>query len=429
MEKYVISGGKPLKGEVSISGFKNAAVAILPATVLANDVCILENVPDISDIRAEIDILRELGAKVRRLSPTVLEIDTSTINTTEVPLELGQKMRASYYFLGSMLSRFGKASVPMPGGCNLGARPIDQHLKAFTAMNAEHTLDYAMVNVSSDNLAGAHVFFDVNSVGATINAMLAAVMAEGTTILENVAKEPHIVDVANFLNVMGANVRGAGTDVIKIHGVKKMHGGTYSIIPDQIEAGTFMVAAAASRGDILIKNVIPKHLEPITSKLRVCGATVEEYDDSVRVIGHEGPYNTTNIKTMPHPGFPTDLQPVMGVLLCFAKGTSIITEGIWDNRFKYCDELNKMGANIQVEGRVAVFEGVEALRPAPVSATDLRAGAALVVAALCCEGQSEVYEIRHVERGYVDIVKKFQALGGNIEKVVTPDESELKKAY
>ena len=429
MEKYVISGGKPLKGEVSISGFKNAAVAILPATVLANDVCILENVPDISDIRAEIDILRELGAKVRRLSSTVLEIDTSTINTTEVPLELGQKMRASYYFLGSMLSRFGKASVPMPGGCNLGARPIDQHLKAFTAMNAEHTLDYAMVNVSSDNLTGAHVFFDVNSVGATINAMLAAVMAEGTTILENVAKEPHIVDVANFLNVMGANVRGAGTDVIKIHGVKKMHGGTYSIIPDQIEAGTFMVAAAASRGDILVKNVIPKHLEPITSKLRVCGATVEEYDDSVRVIGHEGPYNTTNIKTMPHPGFPTDLQPVMGVLLCFAKGTSIITEGIWDNRFKYCDELNKMGANIQVEGRVAVFEGVEALRPAPVSATDLRAGAALVVAALCCEGQSEVYEIRHVERGYVDIVKKFQALGGNIEKVVTPDEPELKKAY
>ena len=429
MEKYVISGGKPLKGEVSISGFKNAAVAILPATVLANDVCVLENVPDISDIRAEIDILKELGAKVRRISSTVLEIDTSTINTTEVPLELGQKMRASYYFLGSMLSRFGKASVPMPGGCNLGARPIDQHLKAFTALGAENSLDYAMVNVESDNLTGAHVFFDVNSVGATINAMLAAVMAEGTTILENVAKEPHIVDVANFLNVMGANVRGAGTDVIKIHGVKKMHGGTYSIVPDQIEAGTFMVAAAASRGDILIKNVIPKHLEPITSKLRIVGATVEEYDDSVRVIGIDGAYNTTNIKTMPHPGFPTDLQPVMGVLLCFAKGTSIITEGIWDNRFRYCDELNKMGANIQVEGRVAVFEGVEALRPAPVSATDLRAGAALVVAALCAEGQSEVYEIRHVERGYVDIVKKFQQLGGDIRKVVVPDEQEYQKAY
>ena len=429
MEKYIISGGKPLTGEVTISGFKNAAVAILPATVLANDVCILENVPDISDIRAEINILKELGAKVQWIGPTSLEIDTSTINVTEVPLELGKKMRASYYFLGSMLSRFGEGSVPMPGGCNLGARPIDQHLKAFTAFGAEHSIDYAMVNVKSDNLHGAHVFFDTISVGATINAMLAAVMAEGTTILENVAKEPHIVDVANLLNVMGANVRGAGTDVIKIHGVKKMHGCTYSIIPDQIEAGTFMVAAAASRGDILVKNVIPKHLEPITSKLRVIGAEVEEFDDSIRVKGIEGTYNTTNIKTMPHPGFPTDLQPVMGVLLCFAKGTSIITEGIWDNRFKYCDELNKMGANIQVEGRVAVFEGVEELRPAPVSATDLRAGAALVVAALCAEGQSEVYEIQHVERGYVDIVKKIRALGGDIQKVAITETAELKNAY
>ena len=429
MEKYIISGGKPLTGEVTISGFKNAAVAILPATVLANDVCILENVPDISDIRAEINILKELGAKVQWIGPTSLEIDTSTINVTEVPLELGKKMRASYYFLGSMLSRFGEGSVPMPGGCNLGARPIDQHLKAFTAFGAEHSIDYAMVNVKSDNLHGAHVFFDTISVGATINAMLAAVMAEGTTILENVAKEPHIVDVANLLNVMGANVRGAGTDVIKIHGVKKMHGCTYSIIPDQIEAGTFMVAAAASRGDILVKNVIPKHLEPITSKLRIIGAEVEEFDDSIRVKGIEGTYNTTNIKTMPHPGFPTDLQPVMGVLLCFAKGTSIITEGIWDNRFKYCDELNKMGANIQVEGRVAVFEGVEELRPAPVSATDLRAGAALVVAALCAEGQSEVYEIQHVERGYVDIVKKIRALGGDIQKVAVTETAELKNAY
>ncbi len=429
MEKYVISGGRPLTGEVTISGFKNAAVAILPATVLANDVCVLENVPDISDIRAEINILKELGAKVQWIGPTSLEIDTSSIDVTEVPLELGKKMRASYYFLGSMLSRFGEGSVPMPGGCNLGARPIDQHLKAFTAFGADHSIDYAMVNVKSDNLHGAHVFFDTISVGATINAMLAAVMADGTTVLENVAKEPHIVDVANFLNIMGANVRGAGTDVIKIHGVKSMHGGTYSIIPDQIEAGTFMVAAAASRGDVLIKNVIPKHLEPVTSKLRVIGAEIEEFDDSIRVKGINGVYNTTNIKTMPHPGFPTDLQPVMGVLLCFAKGTSIITEGIWDNRFKYCDELNKMGANIQVEGRVAVFEGVEELRPAPVSATDLRAGAALVVAALCTDGQSEVYEIQHVERGYVDIVKKIRALGGNIQKVAAQEESELKKAY
>lgn len=428
MEKYVISGGKPLKGEVTISGFKNAAVAILPATVLANGICTLENVPDISDIRAEISILKELGARVKQISPSVIEIDTSTIDTSEVPLELGKNFRASYYFLGSMLSRFGEGTVPMPGGCNLGARPIDQHLKAFTAFGAENSLDYAMINVKSNNLVGAHVFFDTISVGATINAMLAAVMAEGTTVLENVAKEPHIVDVANFLNVMGADVRGAGTDVIKIRGVSQMHGGTYSIIPDQIEAGTFMVAAAATKGDITIKNVIPKHLEPITSKLRMIGANVEEFDDYIRVTG-SSVYENTNIKTMPHPGFPTDLQPVMGVLLCFAKGTSIITEGIWDNRFKYCDELNKMGANIQVEGRVAVFEGVDNLRPAPVTATDLRAGAALLVAALCVDGQSEVYEIAHVERGYVDIVKKIKALGGNIQKIVIPDEASLKKAY
>ncbi|MEG1782180.1 MAG: UDP-N-acetylglucosamine 1-carboxyvinyltransferase [Oscillospiraceae bacterium] len=428
MEKYIITGGRPLRGEVVISGAKNAAVAILPATVLASGVCTLENVPDISDIRNEIEILRQMGAKVKRLSPSVLEIDTSTVDTTEVPLELGIKMRASYYFLGSLLSRFGDASVPMPGGCDLGARPIDQHLKAFTAFGAANSLDYAMINVNTHNLCGAHVFFDTISVGATINAMLAAVMAKGNTILENVAKEPHIVDVANFLNTIGADVRGAGTDVIKIRGVEKMHGGTYTVIPDQIEAGTFMVAAAATRGDITIKNVIPKHLEPITSKLKIIGAKVEEFDDAIRVIG-VSEYESTNIKTMPHPGFPTDLQPVMGVLLCLAKGTSIITEGIWDNRFKYCDELNKMGANIQVEGRVAVFEGATKLRCAPVKATDLRAGAALVVAALCAEGQSEVNEISHVERGYVDIVKKIKALGGSIQKLDIPDEEPLKKAY
>ena len=428
MEKYVITGGKPLKGEVVISGAKNAAVAILPATVLANDVCVLENVPDISDIRKEIEILRQMGAKVERIRPSVLEVDTSTIDTTEVPLELGIKMRASYYFLGSLLSRFGDASVPMPGGCDLGARPIDQHLKAFTAFGASNSLDYAMINVKTDDLCGAHVFFDTISVGATINAMLAAVMAKGNTILENVAKEPHIVDVANFLNTMGADIRGAGTDVIKIRGVEKMHGCNYTVIPDQIEAGTFMVAAAATRGDILIKNVIPKHLEPITSKLKVIGAQIEEFDDAIHVVG-AAEYENTNIKTMPHPGFPTDLQPVMGVLLCLAKGTSIITEGIWDSRFKYCDELNKMGANIQVEGRVAVFEGVERLRCAPVKATDLRAGAALVVAALCADGQSEVDEISHVERGYVDIVKKIKALGGTIQKLDIPDEEVLKKAY
>ncbi len=428
MEKYIITGGKPLHGEVTISGAKNAAVAILPATVLAGGVCTLENIPDISDIGYEIDILRRMGARVRRLSSSSLEIDTTDVNTTEVPLELGAKFRASYYFIGSLLSKFGRANVPMPGGCNLGARPIDQHLKAFTALGAQYDLDYAMINVESENLVGAHVFFDTASVGATINAMLASVMADGTTILENVAKEPHIVDVANFLNTMGADVRGAGTDVIKIRGVKVMHGADYAIIPDQIEAGTFMVAAAATRGDIVIKNVIPKHLESITSKLRVIGANVEEFDDYVHVTGAKE-YQATNIKTMPHPGFPTDMQSIIGVLLCLAKGTSIITESIWDSRFKYCDELIKMGANIHVEGKVAVFEGVEKLRPAPVVATDLRAGAALVVAALCADGQSEISEISHVERGYVDIVKKIRALGGNIVKVDIPESGTLKKAY
>lgn len=428
MEKYIITGGKPLKGEVTISGAKNAAVALLPATVLANGVCVLENVPDISDIHIEIEILREMGAIVKQLSPSVLEIDTSGICTTEVPLELGIKFRASYYFLGSLLSRFGKASAPIPGGCNLGARPIDQHLKAFTALGSEYNLDYSVINVESEELHGTHIFFDTISVGATINAMLAAVMAKGTTVLENVAKEPHIVDVANFLNTMGADIRGAGTDVIKIRGVEKMHGATYTVVPDQIEAGTFMVAAAATRGDILIKHVIPKHLESITGKLQAIGATVEEYDDSIRVIGAKE-YQNTNIKTMPHPGFPTDLQPVMGVLLCLADGTSIVTEGIWDSRFKYCDELNKMGANIKVEGRVAVFEGIDKLKPAPVKATDLRAGAALVIAALCADGQSEVSEIQHVERGYVDIVKKIRDLGGKITKVDLPEGEYLKKAY
>ena len=428
MEKYIITGGKPLHGEVTISGAKNAAVAILPATVLAGGVCTLENIPDISDIGYEIDILRRMGARVRRLSSSSLEIDTTDVNTTEVPLELGAKFRASYYFIGSLLSKFGRANVPMPGGCNLGARPIDQHLKAFTALGAQYDLDYAMINVESESLVGAHVFFDTASVGATINAMLASVMADGTTILENVAKEPHIVDVANFLNTMGADVRGAGTDVIKIRGVKVMHGADYAIIPDQIEAGTFMVAAAATRGDIVIKNVIPKHLESITSKLRVIGANVEEFDDYVHVTGAKE-YKATNIKTMPHPGFPTDMQSIIGVLLCLANGTSIITESIWDSRFKYCDELIKMGANIHVEGKVAVFEGVEKLRPAPVVATDLRAGAALVVAALCADGQSEISEISHVERGYVDIVKKIRALGGNIVKVDIPESGTLKKAY
>ena len=329
MDKFVITGGKPLVGEVSISGAKNAAVAILPATLLAGGPCVIENLPNISDVSASVHILHEMGAQVKMLDKHTLQIDTTRITSTEVPNELSRQMRASYYFLGALLGRFGTASVAMPGGCNLGPRPIDQHLKAFTALGAEDTVHGGMINVEAERLEGSHVFFDTVSVGATINAMLAAVMAEGMTVLENVAKEPHIVDVANFLNTMGADVRGAGTDVIKIRGVKKMHGCTYSIIPDQIEAGSYMVAATITGGNVLVKNVIPKHLEPITAKLERAGALIEEYDDAVRVC-RTGKIEPLNIKTMPHPGFPTDMQPLMSVLLTVARGTSIVTEGIWE---------------------------------------------------------------------------------------------------
>ena len=366
----------------------------------------IENLPNISDVSASVDILSAMGAQVRFINKHTLQIDTSRITCTTVPNELSRQMRASYYFLGALLGRFGKATVAMPGGCDLGPRPIDQHLKAFASLGARDSVEYGMIGVEAQRLRGEDVFFDTVSVGATINAMLAAVMAEGLTVLENVAKEPHIVDVANFLNMMGADVRGAGTDVIKIRGVERMHGCTYSIIPDQIEAGSYMVAATITGGNVLIKNVIPKHLEPITTKLEKAGATVEEFDDSVRIY-RTGDLEPLNIKTMPHPGFPTDMQPLMTVLLSLAKGTSIITEGIWENRFRYVDELTRMGANIQVDGRVAVIEGVQELLPAPMRASDLRAGAALVVAALAADGVSEVDEISHIERGYEDIVEKL----------------------
>ena len=423
LEKFVINGGKPLVGEVTISGAKNAAVAILPATLLAGDRCVIENLPAISDVTASVNILQAMGAQVRMLDKHTLEIDTTHIISTEVPNELSRQMRASYYFLGALLGRFGTASVAMPGGCNLGPRPIDQHLKAFTALGAEDAVRSGMINVEAEKLDGCHIFFDTVSVGATSNAMLASVMAEGMTVLENVAKEPHIVDVANFLNTMGADVRGAGTDVIKIRGVKKMHGCTYSIIPDQIEAGSYMVAATITGGNVLIKNVIPKHLEPITAKLERAGALVEEYDDAVRVYRTTDRIQPLNIKTMPHPGFPTDMQPLMTVLLSVARGTSIVTEGIWENRFRYVDELLRIGANIQVDGRVAVIEGVSELLAAPVRASDLRAGAALVVAALAAKGTSEVEEISHIERGYEDLVEKLQGLGADIRRVVTAEQS------
>ncbi len=419
MEKFVIHGGKPLMGEIEISGAKNAAVAILPATILAGGICVIENLPNISDVSASVDILSAMGAQVRFINKHTLQIDTSRITCTTVPNELSRQMRASYYFLGALLGRFGKATVAMPGGCDLGPRPIDQHLKAFASLGARDSVEYGMIGVEAQRLRGEDVFFDTVSVGATINAMLAAVMAEGLTVLENVAKEPHIVDVANFLNMMGADVRGAGTDVIKIRGVECMHGCTYSIIPDQIEAGSYMVAATITGGNVLIKNVIPKHLEPITTKLEKAGATVEEFDDSVRIY-RTGDLEPLNIKTMPHPGFPTDMQPLMTVLLSLAKGTSIITEGIWENRFRYVDELTRMGANIQVDGRVAVIEGVQELLPAPMRASDLRAGAALVVAALAADGVSEVDEISHIERGYEDIVEKLRGLGADIRRVEKP---------
>ncbi len=361
MEKFVINGGKPLVGEVTVSGAKNAAVAIIPATILAQGKCVIENLPCISDVSVSLDILSAMGAIIKRINKNTLEIDTTNIQFTSVPSELSQQMRASYYFLGALLGRFGQSTVAMPGGCNLGVRPIDQHLKAFSALGADDSVEYGMIHVQTKTtLKGNEVFFDTVSVGATINAMLAAVLAEGLTVLENVAKEPHIVDVANFLNTMGADVRGAGTDVIKIRGVQKMHGCTYGLIPDQIEAGTYMVAAALTAGNVVIKNVIPKHLEPITSKIEKAGATVEEYDDSIRVY-RTGDLEPMNIKTMPHPGFPTDMQPLMTVLATLAKGTSIVTEGIWENRFRYVAELTRMGTNIQVDGRIAVVEGVPEL--------------------------------------------------------------------
>ena len=419
MEKYLINGGIPLHGEVEISGAKNAAVAILPATILAAGKCVIENLPAISDVMVSLQILSELGARVRLINKNTYEIDTTYLSCTEVPNELSRQMRASYYFLGALLGRFGNAQVAMPGGCNLGPRPIDQHLKAFTALGAEDSVEYGMINVHSDSLKGVHIFFDTVSVGATMNAMLSAVLAEGQTVLENVAKEPHVVDLANCLNMMGAEIRGAGTDVIRIRGVKSMHGCEYSIIPDQIEAGSYMVAAAVTGGDVTVRNVIPKHLEPITAKLRLAGCEVEEFDESVRVR-RTGDLHPLKIKTMPHPGFPTDLQPLFAVMLCLAKGTSIITEGIWENRFRYADELAHMGANIQVDGQVAVIEGVDSLQAAPLRASDLRAGAALVVAALGAKGTSEVDETSHIERGYENIVEKFQALGADIKRVDKP---------
>ena len=428
MEKFVVNGGYRLVGEVTVSGAKNAAVAILPATILAQGVCVLENVPNISDVSVLTNILRQLGAAIRVIDKTTLEIDTTNVSSCEVPYEMTRRIRASYYLMGVLLGRFRKASVSLPGGCDLGVRPIDQHIKGFEALSASVNLEHGMVNVEASQLVGSQVYLDVVSVGATMNIMLAAVTAKGMTVIENAAKEPHIVDLANFLNSMGADVMGAGTDVIKIRGVNRLYGTTYSIIPDQIEAGTYMVAAAATGGNVLVKNVIPKHLEPITARLRKTGAFVEEYDDAIRVWRDLKRPQKTNVKTMPHPGFPTDMQPQMTVLLTVAEGTSIVTEGVMDSRFRYVDELRRMGANIQVDGKVAVVEGVKELNGAPVMATDLRAGAALLIAGLVAKGVTEIEGIAYVERGYQDIQRKLISLGADIKKVTLPAEPSLAQA-
>ncbi len=425
MEKFVIRGGKPLYGEVSISGAKNAAVALVAATILCDEPCVLENVPEISDITKCVKILKEMGADVTIINKNTIRFDTKNIREPVVPYELAITMRASSYFLGTLLGRFHEAYVPMPGGCDLGDRPIDQHLKAFRSLGAKDEIINGANHVTADRLIGSQIYFDFITVGATINAIFAAVKAEGLTIIENCAKEPHIVDLANFLNSMGADIRGAGTDVIKIRGVEHLHGVTYATIPDQIEAGTYMVAAAATKGDVLIKNVIPKHLESITAKLRKVGVTVEEFDESVRVKV-EGTLVKTSLKTQPHPGFPTDMQPQFSTLLTLAEGTSIVTDDIFDNRFRYVGELRKMGADISVDGKVAVIQGVGGLKGAPVIATDLRAGAAMVIAGLAAEGTTEIDNIFYIERGYENIDDKLRELGADITRVYSEDKNAAK---
>ncbi len=424
MTKYQIHGGKPLHGTIQISGAKNAAVAIIPAALLVDGVCRIENIPQISDVTLILQILRELGADVRVVDRTTVDVDCSRVRNRQVPYELARKIRASYYLVGALLGRFGWAEVPLPGGCDLGGRPVDQHIKGFVAMGAEvdvrNGLIYARVP-DGGRLSGGQIYLDMVSVGATMNIMLAGVLADQMTIIENAAKEPHIVDLANFLNSMGANIMGAGTDVIKIRGVENLQGGTYSIIPDQIEAGTYMAAVSAAGGEVLIKNVIPKHLDCITAKLLEMGVEVEEQDDAV-LVRRNGPLKRVNVKTMPYPGFPTDMQPQIAAVLCLAQGTSVLTEGVWDSRYRYVDEFRRMGARIQVDGKVAVIEGVEALTGAPVHACDLRAGAAMVIAGLAAQGITEIDGIHHIDRGYETLVEKLASVGADIQTVYTPDE-------
>lgn len=421
MDKLVIEGGNPLKGEVNISGAKNAAVALIPASILVNGICTINNIPNISDVKISCKILQELGAKIEWIKNNEVIIDTTNINSTTASLEMTSRFRASSYFIGALLGRCHEAIVGLPGGCNLGARPIDQHIKGFEALGAKVEVTQGKISANSKKLIGAHIYLDVVSVGATINVMLASVLATGSTIIENAAKEPHVVDVANFLNAMGADIRGAGTDVIKINGVEKLHSNTtYSVVPDQIEAGTFMLAAVATKGDVVIRNCIPEHLDCLTAKILEMGANVETDGDSIHVWANNRP-NSANIKTQPYPGFPTDLQPQIGVCLSLANGTSIIKEGIWESRFQYTAELNKMGAKITDQGKTAFFEGVKELYGAPVEATDLRAGAALIIAGLAAKGKTTLTNLIHIDRGYENIEEKFRKLGAKIQRVTEED--------
>ena len=424
MEQYIIKGGNPLVGEVEIGGAKNAALAILAAAIMTDETVTIDNLPDVNDINVLLEAISGIGAEVDRIDRHTVRINGSNIENFDIEYDYIKKIRASYYLLGALLGKYKRAEVALPGGCNIGSRPIDQHLKGFRALGAYVDIEHGKIIAEAERLIGKHIYFDVVSVGATINVMMAASMAEGLTILENVAKEPHVVDVANFLNSMGANIRGAGTDVIKIRGVSRLHKTDYSIIPDQIEAGTFMFAAAATRGDVTVMNVIPKHLEATTAKLVEIGCEVEEFDDAVRVVS-KGDLHNTQVKTLPYPGFPTDMQPQIGVTLALCKGTSTITESIFENRFKYLSELARMGANVKVEGNAATIEGVDKFSGARVSAPDLRAGAALVIAGMAADGITIVDDIVYIQRGYERFEEKLRSLGAVIERVST--EREIQK--
>jgi UDP-N-acetylglucosamine 1-carboxyvinyltransferase len=424
MEQLIIRGKRSLSGEITVSGAKNAALGILAASIMSDSTCLIENLPNVNDINVLLEAISKTGASVNKINANTVKINGGSVDTFSIDYEFIKKIRASYYLLGALLGKYKKAEVALPGGCNIGNRPIDQHIKGFEAMGAKVKVEHGMIVAEADVLKGANIYLDVVSVGATINIMLAAILAEGTTVIENAAKEPHIVDVANFLNSMGAEIKGAGTDIIKINGVESLHGTEYMIIPDQIEAGTFMLAAAITGGDVTVKNIIPKHMEAVSAKLLEMGVEIEEHDEAIRVIA-KTPLKSTHVKTLPYPGFPTDMQPQMTALLCIAKGTSVMTESIFENRFRYIDELSRMGATVKVEGNTAIIDGIEKYTGAEVSAPDLRAGAALILAGLAADGITIINRLDYIDRGYEHIENKLMAIGADIARV--NNEKEIKK--